>query len=72
MFKYYYGRELATVRILNVHKRSCHIFDVSEISNLIKETVEKNKPGGEVEIAIETVPKNLLKPGIKLPKNDQG
>ena len=30
-----------------------------------------NNPRGEVEIAIETVPKYLLKTGIKLPKNEQ-
>ena len=72
MFKCYCGREFATVRGLNVHKRSCHIFDVSEISDLITETVDEINPGSEVEIDTETVPKNLLKPGIKLPRNDKG
>ena len=72
MFKCYCGREFTTVRGLNVHKRSCHIFDVSEISDLITETVEENNPGSEVEIDIEAIPNNLLKPGIKLPKNDKG
>ena len=71
MFKCYCGREFTTVRGLNVHKRSCHIFDVSEISDLITETVEENNPRSEVEIDIETVPKNLRKPGIKLPRNDK-
>ena len=58
-------------RGLNAHKRSCYIFDISEISDLITETVEENNLGSEVEMGIETVPKNLLKPGIKLPKNDK-
>ena len=58
-------------RGLNAHKRSCYIFDVSEINDLITETVEENNPGSEIEIKIETVPKNLLKPGIKLPKNEK-
>ena len=57
--------------VVYVHKGSCHIFDVSEISNLIAGTTEENNPGSEVEIDIETVPKNLIKPGIKLPKNDK-
>ena len=60
------------VRGLNVHKRSRHILDISEISDLITETVEENNLGSEVEMGIETVSKNLLKPGIKLPKNDKG
>ena len=68
MLKCYCGREFTTVCSLNVHKRSCHIFDVSEISNLITGTTEENNPGSEVEIEIETVPKNFIKPGIKLPK----
>ena len=68
MLKCYCGREFTTVCSLNVHKRSCHIFDVSEISNLIRGTTEENNPGSEVEIEIETVPKNFNKPGIKLPK----
>ena len=55
--------------VVYVHKGSCHIFDVSEISDLI--STEENNPGSEVEIDIETVPKNLIKPGIKLPKNDK-
>ena len=42
-FKCYCGREFTTVRGLNVHKRSCHIFDVSEISDFITETEEDNK-----------------------------
>ena len=68
----YCGRGFTTVRGLNVHKRSCHIFDISEISDLITETVEENNLGSEVEMGIETVSKNLLKPGIKLPKNEKG
>ena len=72
MFKCYYGRKFTTVCGLNVHKRSCHIFDVSEKSDLTTETVEENNLGSEFEIDIETVPKNLLKPGIKLPRNDNG
>ena len=72
MFKCYCGRDFTTVRGLNVHKRSCQIFDVPEINDLITETVEENNPGSEVQIDIETVPKNLLKPGIKLTRNDKG
>ena len=71
MYKCYCGRVFTTVCGLNVHKRSCHIFDVSEISDLITETVEENNPESEVEIDIETLPKNLFKPGIKFPKNDK-
>ena len=73
MFKCYYGGKFTTVCGLNLHKRLCHIFDVSEKSDyLITETVEENNLGSEFEIDIETVPKNLLKPGIKLPGNDKG
>ena len=49
-----------------------HIFDVSEINDLITETVEENNSWSEVEIDIETGPKNLLKPGIKFARNDKG
>ena len=42
---------------------------LSEISDLITEIVEENNSEREVEIDIETLSKNLLKPGIKLPKN---
>ena len=54
----YCGRGFATVRGLNVHKRSCHIFDISEISDLKTETVEENNLESEVEMGIETVSKN--------------
>ena len=43
MFKCYCSREFTTVRGLNVHKRSCHVFDVSEIRDFITETEEDNK-----------------------------
>ena len=43
MFKCYCSREFTIVRGLNVHKRSCHVFDVSEISDFITETEEDNK-----------------------------
>ena len=72
MFKCYRGRDFTTVRGLNVHKRSSQIFDVPEINDLITETVEENNPGSDVQIDIEAVPKNLLKPGIKLTRNDKG
>ena len=72
MFKCYCGREFTTVCGLNAHKRSCHIFNVSKIKYLVTEIVEENHPGSEIEIDIEIVPQNFLKPGIKLPRNDKG
>ena len=72
MFKCYCGTEFTTVCGLNAHKRSCHIFNVSKIKYLVTEIVEENHPGSEIEIDIEIVPKNFLKSGIKLPRNDKG
>ena len=71
VFTCYFGREFKTLRGLNVHKRSCDIFDVSEISNLLKETVEETGNESDVDIDTETLPKSLLKPGVKLPKSDK-
>lgn len=52
----YCGRELTTLRGLNVHKRSCHVFNVSEMSDLITETVEENNYESDVETDIEALP----------------
>ena len=56
MFRCKRDGEFTTLRGLNVHKKSCHIFNVSE-------TLEKKY--------LETLYENLFKPGIKLPKNDK-
>ena len=60
MYKCYCGRVFTTVFGSNAHKKLCHIFDVSEISDLITETVEENNPESEVEIDIETLPRIYL------------
>ena len=71
VFTCYCGRGFKTLLGLNVHKRSCHIFDVSEISDLLKETVEETGNESDVVIDTETLLKSLLKPGVKLPKSDK-
>ena len=69
-FRCYCGREFNTLRGLNTHRRSCHIYDIPDIKDLVTATEEENEDQFDEELLVETFPKSFLKIGVKLPKSD--